>query len=80
MVRLSGWTPSLTPSWHRSAPWPANRTFESRSTHAAVLMAMQPKKPASYDLQAADLRRNIVIQVGLTALVVIAAVALCSAS
>jgi hypothetical protein len=43
-------------------------------------MAMQPKKPASYDLQAADLRRNIVIQVGLTALVVIAAVALCSAS
>jgi protein-disulfide isomerase len=40
-------------------------------------MTTQPKKPASYDLKAADRRRNIVIiQVGLTAIVVIVAVAL----
>ena len=39
-------------------------------------MATQPKKPASYDLKAVDRRRNIVIQVGLTAIVVIVAVAL----
>ena len=39
-------------------------------------MATQPKKPASYDLKAVDRRRNIVMQVGLTAIVVIVAVAL----
>lgn len=39
-------------------------------------MATKPKKSASYDLKAADRRRNVMIQVGLTAVVVIFAVAL----
>lgn len=39
-------------------------------------VATKPKKPARYDLKAADRRRNIVIQVGLTVVVVIVAVAL----
>lgn len=39
-------------------------------------MATKPKKNASYDLKAADRRRNVMIQVGLTAVVVIFAVAL----
>ncbi|MDX1889158.1 DsbA family protein [Mycolicibacterium sp. 050158] len=39
-------------------------------------MATKPKKNASYDLKAADRRRNIMIQVGLTAIVVIFAVVL----
>lgn len=39
-------------------------------------MATKPKKTASYDLKAADRRRNRLIQIGLTAVVVIFAVAL----
>lgn len=39
-------------------------------------MAKKSKAPARYDLKAADRRRNIAIQVGLTAVVVIFAVAL----
>lgn len=39
-------------------------------------MPTKPKKTASYDLKAADRRRNVMIQVGLTAVVVIFAVAL----
>lgn len=39
-------------------------------------MATKPKKNASYDLKAADRRRNLFIQIGLTAVVVIIAVAL----
>ena len=39
-------------------------------------MATKPKKSASYDLKAADRRRNVMIQVGLTAIVVIFAVVL----
>lgn len=37
-------------------------------------MATKPKKNASYDLKAADRRRNVMIQVGLTAVVIIFAV------
>ena len=39
-------------------------------------MATKPKKNASYDLKAADRRRNLFIQIGLTAIVVLFAVAL----
>ena len=39
-------------------------------------MANKPKKTASYDLKAADRRRNMFVQIGLTAVVVIFAVAL----
>lgn len=39
-------------------------------------MATKPKKQASYDLKAADRRRNLAIQIGLTAVVVIFAVVL----
>ena len=39
-------------------------------------MANKPKKTASYDLKAADRRRNMLIQIGLTAVVVVFAVAL----
>ncbi len=39
-------------------------------------MATKPKKNASYDLKAADRRRNVMIQVGLTAIVVVFAVVL----
>ena len=39
-------------------------------------MATKPKKQASYDLKAADRRRNLAIQIGLTAIVVIFAVVL----
>ena len=39
-------------------------------------MATKPKKTASYDLKAADRKRNLAIQIGLTAIVVIFAVAL----
>lgn len=38
-------------------------------------MASKPKRPVRYDLKAADRRRNLVIQVGLTAILVIFAVA-----
>ena len=41
-----------------------------------VPVATKPKKTASYDLKAADRRRNLLIQIGLTAVVVIFAVAL----
>lgn len=39
-------------------------------------MATKPKKKAGYDLKAADRRRNLMIQIGLTAVVVIFAVGL----
>jgi protein-disulfide isomerase len=39
-------------------------------------VATKPKKPARYDLKAQDRRRNLMIQVGLTAIVVVFAVAL----
>jgi protein-disulfide isomerase len=39
-------------------------------------VATKPKKQASYDLKAADRRRNMAIQIGLTAIVVIFAVVL----
>ena len=39
-------------------------------------MATKPKRPASYDLKAADRKRNLAIQIGLTSIVVIFAVAL----
>lgn len=39
-------------------------------------MANKPKRPAKYDLKAADRKRNLAIQIGLTAVVVIFAVAL----
>jgi protein-disulfide isomerase len=39
-------------------------------------VATKPKKTASYDLKAADRRRNLMIQIGLTAVVVVFAVAL----
>jgi len=39
-------------------------------------VATKPKKNASYDLKAADRRRNMFIQIGLTAVVVVFAVAL----
>ena len=39
-------------------------------------MVDKPKRPARYDLKAADRRRNLLIQVGLTGVVVIFAVAL----
>ncbi len=39
-------------------------------------MAKSSKKPASYDLKAADRKRNLAIQIGLTAIVVVFAVAL----
>ncbi len=39
-------------------------------------MANKSKRPASYDLKAADRKRNLAIQIGLTAIVVIFAVAL----
>ncbi|MGV0802588.1 hypothetical protein ABQF26_36785, partial [Mycolicibacterium elephantis] len=39
-------------------------------------MATKPKKNPRYDLKAADRKRNLAIQIGLTAVVVIFAVAL----
>lgn len=39
-------------------------------------MATKPKRPVRYDLKAADRRRNLAIQIGLTAIVVVFAVAL----
>ena len=39
-------------------------------------MANKPKKQASYDLKAADRKRNLLIQIGLTSVVVLFAVAL----
>ncbi|MDT5019114.1 MAG: hypothetical protein QOD39_5274 [Mycobacterium sp.] len=39
-------------------------------------MATKPKKTAKYDLRAADRKRNLAVQIGLTAIVVIFAVAL----
>jgi protein-disulfide isomerase len=39
-------------------------------------VATKPKRPASYDLKAADRKRNVAIQIGLTAIVVIFAVVL----
>jgi protein-disulfide isomerase len=39
-------------------------------------VATKPKKKSSYDLKAADRRRNLLIQIGLTAVVVVFAVAL----
>ena len=39
-------------------------------------MASKPKRPARYDLKAADRRRNLLVQVGLTAIVVVFAVVL----
>lgn len=39
-------------------------------------MATKPKKQAKYDLKAADRKRNLAIQIGLTAIVVVFAVAL----
>ena len=48
---------------------PAGRRYPSA-------VATKSKKTASYDLKAADRRRNVMIQVGLTAVVVIFAVAL----
>jgi protein-disulfide isomerase len=39
-------------------------------------VATKPKKQASYDLKAADRKRNLIIQIGLTSVVVIFAVAL----
>lgn len=39
-------------------------------------MANKPKKQASYDLKAADRKRNLFVQIGLTAVVVLFAVAL----
>ncbi|WP_102142943.1 DsbA family protein [Mycobacterium hubeiense] len=39
-------------------------------------MATKPKKNAKYDLKAADRKRNLLIQIGLTAVVVVFAVAL----
>ena len=39
-------------------------------------MASKPKRPARYDLKAADRRRNLLVQIGLTAIVVIFAVGL----
>ena len=39
-------------------------------------MANKPKRPAKYDLKAADRKRNLGIQIGLTAIVVVFAVAL----
>ena len=39
-------------------------------------MATKPKKQASYDLKAADRKRNLAIQIGLTSIVVIFAVVL----
>ena len=39
-------------------------------------MATKPKKTARYDLKAADRKRNLAIQIGMTAIVVLFAVAL----
>ena len=39
-------------------------------------MANKPKKQASYDLKAADRKRNLFVQIGLTSIVVLFAVAL----
>ncbi len=39
-------------------------------------MADKPKRPARYDLKAADRRRNLLVQIGLTTVVVVFAVAL----
>ena len=39
-------------------------------------MAKSSKRPASYDLKAADRKRNLAIQIGLTAIVIIVAVGL----
>lgn len=39
-------------------------------------MATKPKRPAKYDLKSADRKRNLAIQIGLTAAVVVFAVAL----
>ncbi|EUA34061.1 putative serine-threonine kinase domain protein [Mycobacterium xenopi 4042] len=39
-------------------------------------MASKPNRPARYDLKAADRRRNLLIQIGLTGIVVIFAVGL----
>ncbi|AQA05996.1 hypothetical protein BVC93_30595 [Mycobacterium sp. MS1601] len=39
-------------------------------------MATKPKKPAKYDLKAGERKRNLAIQIGLTAVVVVFAVAL----
>ena len=39
-------------------------------------MAAKPKRPARYDLKAQDRKRNLAIQIGLTAIVVVFAVAL----
>jgi protein-disulfide isomerase len=39
-------------------------------------VASKPKRPARYDLKAADRRRNLLVQIGLTGVVVIFAVAL----
>ena len=39
-------------------------------------MANKPKRPARYDLKAADRRRNLLVQIGLTAIVVVFAVGL----
>ena len=55
-------------------PQPEGRREIAAGTLVAV--ATKPKKNASYDLKAADRRRNLLIQIGLTAIVVIFAVGL----
>lgn len=39
-------------------------------------MASKPKRPAKYDLKAADRKRNLAVQIGLTAIVIVFATAL----
>src|SRR5215208_8512011 len=46
------------------------------SRRYSYAVATKPKKKASYDLKAADRKRNLAIQIGLTSIVVIFAVVL----
>jgi hypothetical protein len=38
------------------------------------IVATRPRKPASYDLKAADRRRDVLVRIGLTAIVAVALV------
>jgi hypothetical protein len=60
----------------RCAPiWPARENPPVGRRYSCPV-ATKPKKQASYDLKAADRKRNLAIQIGLTSFVVIFAVAL----
>src|SRR6478735_6916230 len=66
------WFPHFGPI--RAAP--ESRSWLTRPRRYPSAVATKPKKTASYDLKAADRRRNMLIRIGLTAVIVIFAVVL----